>query len=138
MYMNILIIEDEKKLVDILRIALKGEGYLVDVAYDGQDGLAKAIKNKYSLILLDIMLPKKDGFAVCRELRAHGTHTPIVILSARESEGDRLTGLEAGADDYLVKPFGFKELFARILAVLKRHEENEKVFKKIVSKKKRY
>ena len=129
--MAILIIEDEKKLVDILKIALKGERYSVDVAYDGQDGLDKALKNNYSLILLDIMLPKKDGFAVCRELRAHHIHTPIIILSAREGIKDRVLGLDAGADDYMVKPFGFKELFARIRAVLRRRRVTDIGVKKI-------
>jgi two-component system, OmpR family, response regulator ArlR len=120
--MAILIIEDEKKLVDILKIALKGERYTVDVAYDGQEGLDKAMKNNYSLIVLDIMLPKKDGFAVCKELRAHQIHTPIIMLTARGTEADRVAGLDAGADDYLIKPFGLIELFARIRAVLRRRK----------------
>ncbi|MFA6585439.1 MAG: response regulator transcription factor [Candidatus Paceibacterota bacterium] len=120
--MAVLIIEDEKKLVDILKIALKGERYSVDVAYDGKEGLDKATKNHYSLILLDIMLPKKDGFAVCRELRAHQIHTPIIMLTARGSVEDRVMGLDAGADDYLMKPFGLTELFARIRAVLRRRK----------------
>src|SRR5882672_10997425 len=123
--MAILIIEDEKKLVDILKIALKGERYSVDVAYEGEDGLEKAMKNNYSLIILDIMLPKKDGFAVCRELRAHQIHTPIIMLTARDALEDRVTGLDAGADDYLIKPFGLKELFARIRAVLRRRKTTD-------------
>lgn len=123
--MAILIIEDEKKLVDILKIALRGERYTVDVAYDGQEGLHKAMKNNYSLIVLDIMLPKKDGFAVCRELRAHQIHTPIIMLTARGTEKDRVAGLDAGADDYLIKPFGLTELFARIRAVLRRRKNTE-------------
>ena len=121
--MSILIVEDEKKLVDILKIALKGERYSVDVAYDGEDGLAKATKNNYSLILLDIMLPKKDGLTICRELRAREIHTPIIMLTARGSEEDRVEGLNAGADDYLIKPFGLNELFARIRAVLRRRKK---------------
>lgn len=123
--MAVLIIEDEKKLVDILKIALKGERYSVDVAYDGKEGLDKAIKNNYSLILLDIMLPKKDGFAICRELRAHQIHTPIIMLTARGSVEDRVMGLDAGADDYLMKPFGLTELFARIRAVLRRRRTTD-------------
>jgi DNA-binding response OmpR family regulator len=123
--MSILIIEDEKKLVDILKIALKGERYSVDVAYDGEEGLAKALKNNYSAIILDIMLPKKDGFAVCKELRAQHIHTPIIMLTARGTEKDRVVGLDAGADDYLIKPFGLKELFARIRAVLRRRKITE-------------
>jgi len=125
MVMSILIIEDEKKLVDILKIALKGERYSVDVAYDGEEGLAKALKNNYSAIILDIMLPKKDGFAVCKELRAQHIHTPIIMLTARGTEKDRVVGLDAGADDYLIKPFGLKELFARIRAVLRRRKITE-------------
>lgn len=120
--MPILIIEDEKKLVDILAIALKGERYSVDVAYDGEEGLNKAMKNTYSLILLDIMLPKKDGLTICRELRVHQIHTPVIMLTARGTLEDRVDGLDAGADDYLIKPFGLKELFARIRAVLRRRK----------------
>ena len=115
-------IEDEKKLVDILKIALQGERYTVDVAYDGQEGLTKAMKNDYALIILDIMLPKKDGFLICRELREHQVHTPIIMLTARGTEENRVEGLDAGADDYLVKPFGLVELFARIRAILRRRK----------------
>jgi DNA-binding response OmpR family regulator len=120
--MAILVIEDEKKLVDILKIALKGERYSVDVAYEGEEGLKKALNNNYSLIILDIMLPKKDGFEICRELRAHHIHTPIIMLTARSTIEDRIEGLNAGADDYLIKPFGLNELFARIRAVLRRRK----------------
>lgn len=123
--MAILIIEDEKKLVDILKIALQGEKFSVDVAYNGQDGLDKAMKNNYSLIILDIMLPKKDGLAICRFLRAHQIHTPIVMLTARGTLEDIVAGLDAGADDYIVKPFGLKELFARIRAVLRRRKTTD-------------
>ena len=118
--MSILIIEDEKKIVDILKIALKGERYAVDVAHDGQEGLDKAKKNEYSLILLDITLPTKDGFTICKELRQNLIHTPIIMLTARGTDTDRVVGLDAGADDYLVKPFSLNELFARIRAVLRR------------------
>ena len=129
--MAILIIEDEKKLVDILKIALKGERYSVDVAYDGEEGLLKAMKNNYSLILLDIMLPKKDGLAICRELRERQIHTPIIMLTARGSVDDRVVGLNAGADDYLIKPFGLTELFARIRAVLRRRKTTDSDITKI-------
>ncbi len=129
--MAVLVIEDEKKLVDILKIALKGERYSVDVAYDGQEGLNKAMKNNYSLILLDIMLSKKDGLEVCRELRAHQIHTPIIMLTARGTLEDRVEGLNAGADDYLIKPFGFTELFARMRAVLRRRKNTESDIVKI-------
>ena len=120
--MTILIIEDEKKLVGILKRALKGERYSVDVAYDGKEGLDKAMKNNYSLILLDIMLPKKDGLTVCKELRKRQVHTPIIMLTAKGSAEDRVVGLDVGADDYLIKPFGLDELFARIRAVLRRRK----------------
>ncbi len=120
--MAILIIEDEIKLVDILKTALKGERYTVDVAYDGEEGLEKAMKNNYALIVLDIMLPKKDGLALCKELQIH---TPVIMLTARGTEVDRVAGLDAGADDYLVKPFGLTELFARIRAVLRRRKTSE-------------
>src|SRR3989344_2900147 len=110
--MPILIIEDEKKIVDILKIGLRGERYSVDVAYDGEEGLQKAMRNNYSLIILDIMLPKKDGIAICRELREREIHIPIIMLTARGSTEDRVIGLNAGADDYLIKPFGLNELFA--------------------------
>lgn len=123
--MAILIIEDERKLVDILKRALKGERYSVDVAYDGEEGLEKAMKNNYALIILDIMLPKKDGFTVCKELRQRQIHTPIIMLTARGSVEDRVAGLDVGADDYLIKPFGLNELFARVRAVLRRPKTTE-------------
>jgi len=123
--MTILIIEDEKKLSDILKRALKAERYSVDVAFDGEEGLSKALKNEYSFIILDIMLPKKDGMVVCRELRAKQIHTPILMLTARGTVEDRVVGLDAGADDYLIKPFGITELFARIRAVLRRRKTTD-------------
>lgn len=129
--MVILVIEDEKKLSSILKRALKMERYSVDVALDGEEGLSRAMKNNYDLILLDIMLPKKDGLEVCRELRIHQVHTPIIMLTARGSAEDRVTGLDVGADDYIVKPFGMKELFARVRAVLRRRKTTEPDIKKI-------
>jgi len=123
--MAILVIEDEVKLVNILKNALKGERYSVDVAYDGEDGLDKAMKNNYSLILLDIMIPKKDGYVVCKELREREIHTPIIMLTAKSNVEDRVYGLDAGADDYVVKPFGINELFARIRAVLRRRKKSD-------------
>lgn len=131
--MTILIIEDEKKLSDILKRALKAERYSVDVAFDGEEGLSKAFKNEYSFIILDIMLPKKDGIALCRELRAKGIHTPVLMLTARGTVEDRVTGLDAGADDYLVKPFGITELFARIRAVLRRRKTTDSDIAKIAN-----
>ncbi|MDO8466574.1 MAG: response regulator transcription factor [bacterium] len=129
--MSILIIEDEKKLVSILKRALKSERYSVEVAYDGKEGLDKAMKNNYSLILLDIMLPKKDGLAVCKELREHQIHTPIIMLTAMGSTEERVAGLDVGADDYLIKPFGLNELFARIRAVLRRRKTTDPDITKI-------
>ncbi len=131
--MAILIIEDEKKLSDILSKALKSERYSVDVVYDGEEGLDKALKNNYSLILLDIMLPKKDGMEVCKELRKKGIHTPIIMITARGTVEDRVTGLDLGADDYLVKPFGLDELFARIRAVMRRRKTTDADIKKIAN-----
>lgn len=120
--MTILIIEDEKKLSVILKRALKGERYSVDVAYTGKEGLEKALKRNYSLILLDVMLPEMDGFEVCKALRKNEVQTPVIMLTARGGAEDRVEGLDAGADDYLIKPFGLDELFARIRAVLRRRK----------------
>jgi len=119
---TILIIEDEKKLSVILKRALKGERYSVDVAYTGKEGLEKALKRNYSLILLDVMLPEMDGFEVCKALRINKVQTPVIMLTARGGAEDRVEGLDAGADDYLIKPFGLDELFARIRAVLRRRK----------------
>ncbi len=130
-HMSILIIEDEKKLSDILVRALKGERFSTDVAFDGEVGFAKALKNSYSLIILDLMLPKKDGLVVCKELREKGIHTPIIMLTARGTEDDKVTGLDLGADDYLVKPFGIKELLSRIRAVMRRRKTTDADIKKI-------
>lgn len=118
--MAILIIEDEKKLSTILKRALKGERYSVEVAYTGKEGLEKALKGNYSLILLDVMLPEMDGFAVCKELRKNQIYTPVIMLTAKGDSAERVVGLDSGADDYLLKPFGLDELFARIRAVLRR------------------
>jgi len=123
--MTILIIEDEKKLVDILKQGLKGERYSVDFALDGQSGFNKAIKNNYDLIILDLMLPKKDGITICKDLRKKGIHTPIIMLTAKGTVEDRVNGLNIGADDYLIKPFGLNELFARVRAVLRRRKTTD-------------
>jgi DNA-binding response OmpR family regulator len=129
--MTILVIEDEQKLSDILKKALTNQRYAVDTAFDGEIGLQKAMKNNYALIILDIMLPKKDGMEVCKELRAHQVQTPIVMLTARGVVEDRIQGLDIGADDYLIKPFGIDELFARIRAVLRRRKVIESTILKI-------
>lgn len=123
--MPILVVEDDKKLSNILKRALKVERYSIETAYDGEEAKEKAIKNNYSIILLDILLPKKDGFAVCKELRDRQIHTPIIMLTARGSLEDRVLGLNLGADDYMIKPFGIEELFARIRTVLRRRKTTD-------------
>ncbi len=117
---RILVIDDEPKIVDFIRRGLIYEGYTVDVAYDGPDGLARARDNPPDLVILDVMLPRLDGLEVCRRLRA-ASHVPILMLTARDAVPDRVAGLNAGADDYLVKPFAFDELLARIRALFRRH-----------------
>lgn len=120
--MIILIVEDEVKITRFIKKGLEMEHYSVEVAYDGEEALAKAEVNNYDLIVLDIMLPKIDGFSVCRELREKKVETPIIMLTARDMIEDRIKGLDAGADDYLVKPFAFGELLARIRALLRREK----------------
>jgi two-component system, OmpR family, copper resistance phosphate regulon response regulator CusR len=119
--MKLLLVEDDPKTVAILRKGLAEHGYAVDVAADGPDGLALAKAGGYDLVVLDVMLPGKDGWAVLRELRAAGVATPVLFLTARDDVRDRVKGLELGADDYLVKPFAFAELLARIKTVLRRN-----------------
>ena len=117
---TILIVEDEKNIVDILRFNLQREGYRTWEAYDGEDGLSKAQAGKPDLILLDVMLPKMNGFEVCRALREAGDNVPVIILTAREEETDKVLGLEIGADDYITKPFSMRELIARVGANIRR------------------
>lgn len=117
---TVLIVEDEKNIVDILRFNLQREGYRTCEAYDGEDGLAKARSEKPDLILLDVMLPKMNGFDVCRALREGGDNVPVIILTAREEETDKVLGLEIGADDYITKPFSMRELIARVGANIRR------------------
>lgn len=118
--MRILVVEDEKKVASFLQKGLREEGYAVDVAHDGDDGLVKALVNDYDLLLLDVMLPGRSGIEVVRELRAKEKATPVLMLTARDAEQDVVLGLNAGADDYLTKPFGFDELLARVRALLRR------------------
>ena len=117
---TVLIVEDEKNIVDILRYNLQKEKYRTSEAYDGEDGLNKARTEKPDLILLDVMLPKMNGFDVCRQLRDEGDNVPIIILTAREEEEDKVKGLETGADDYITKPFSMRELIARVGANIRR------------------
>ena len=117
---RILIVEDEKNIVDILSFNLGREGYETLEAYDGQTGLQLALEQDPDLILLDLMLPRKNGFDVCRTLRQERNNVPVIILTAREEETDKVFGLETGADDYMTKPFSMKELMARVKANIRR------------------
>lgn len=118
--MRILVVEDEKLLASIIKRGLKEQGYAVDIAYDGDEGQYYAENTPYDLIILDISLPKKDGLQVCKELRIKKLTAPILMLTARDKVEERVKGLDCGADDYVVKPFAFPELLARIRALLRR------------------
>ena len=120
--MRTLVVEDDYELADILKRSLKEQMYQVDVAHDGEDAQHLAQTEDYDLILLDWMIPKIDGVTVCQNLRDVGKATPVIMLTARDKVDDRILGLDAGADDYLVKPFSMGELFARIRALLRRME----------------
>jgi len=121
--MRILLAEDEARVAAFIAKGLREQAYAVDVAPDGAQAAYLASVNEYDLLILDVMLPRKDGRAVCRELRAAGLRTPILMLTARDAIDDRVAGLDAGADDYLTKPFDFKELLARLRALLRRPRE---------------
>ena len=123
--MRILVVEDNHRLNKSLQTNLAHEGYCVDTAYDGQEGQDFAELTPYDLIILDILLPKKDGLEVCRELRRRRVATPILLLTARDSIDDRVAGLDCGADDYLVKPFAMRELLARLRALLRRQQPSK-------------
>jgi heavy metal response regulator len=118
--MRILVVEDEKKVASFIRKGLMEELYVVDVAHDGDEGLRMARETDYDAVILDIMLPKRDGFSVVKELRASGSTSPVLMLTARGTMQDRVTGLDLGADDYLPKPFHFEELAARVRSLLRR------------------
>lgn len=120
--MRILVIEDEKKVASFIKRGLEEAGYSVDIAADGEEGLYLAEIDDYDLIILDLILPRKSGLEVCKELREQRISIPILILSARDSVEDKVTGLDMGADDYLTKPFAFSELLARVRALLRRGE----------------
>ena len=121
--MRVLLVEDDVRIANFVSKGLRENSYAVDVANDGEDGLYQTSINDYDLIILDVMLPKIDGFAVCRELRKSGNKTPILMLTARDAIDDRISGLDFGADDYLTKPFEFRELLARLRALLRRQSE---------------
>lgn len=118
--MRILVVEDEHRLAAVLKQGLTEQGYAVDLAHDGEEGLGLAELEPYDLLVLDVMLPGLDGYTLCRRLRAQGRHMPILMLTARDAVDDRVAGLDSGADDYLTKPFAFRELLARVRALLRR------------------
>ena len=120
--MRVLVVEDETRMASVLKRALEEEGHVVDVAADGTDGLWLATENPYGAIVLDVMLPDFDGFELCRRIRGNGQWVPVIMLTARDSVGDRVRGLDAGADDYLVKPFSLAELAARLRALARRDD----------------
>ena len=123
--MRLLIVEDEEKAGAFLRRGLTESGFVVDVVQTGEEGLLKALDEDYDLVILDVMLPKKDGWEVLRELRDKGKSMPVLFLTARDMVPDRVKGLELGADDYLVKPYAFTELLARVRALLRRRVERQ-------------
>lgn len=117
---KILVVDDEQNMRTGLKDNLEFEGYDVDTAADGEQGLKKILENNYHLIILDVMMPKKSGFDVCKEVRKNGITTPIILLTAKGEEIDKVVGLEIGADDYVTKPFSLRELLARVKAILRR------------------
>ena len=129
--MRILVVEDERKLASFIQRGLREEKYTVDMASEGEKGLFLAEINTYDLIILDVMLPGKDGLFVCRELRSKKIDTPILILTARDTIKDKVAGLDVGADDYLTKPFAFEELLARVRALLRRQQTSKTAHLKI-------
>lgn len=122
--MKILVVEDEKKVAGFIKRGLEEDSYEVTVTHDGADGFKQALENDFSLVVLDVMLPKMDGLTVIKELRAAGKRTPVLMLTARDTTDDIVSGLEAGSDDYLTKPFAFAELLARVRALLRRGEQD--------------
>ncbi len=123
--MRLLVVEDEKKVASFIKRGLEEEGYAVDVAFDGEEGLRMALDQVHDLILLDISLPKMDGLKVLSKIRQEKVNTPVLLLTVRATIEDKVLGLDTGADDYLTKPFAFQELLARIRALLRRHTEGE-------------
>jgi len=119
---KILVVDDEQNMRTGLKDNLEFEGYNVDIAIDGEQGLKKILENTYNLIILDVMMPKMSGFDVCKNARQNGVVTPIILLTAKGEEIDKVVGLEIGADDYVTKPFSLRELIARVKAILRRSE----------------
>jgi heavy metal response regulator len=130
--MRILIIEDEKKVAKFVRQGLEEERYTVDVAYDGEIGAQLAMTESFDLIILDILIPKKDGITVLKEIRSKHNTTPVLLLTAKSSIDDKVEGLDAGADDYLTKPFSFAELLARVRSLLRRGAAEKSTTLKVV------
>lgn len=132
---NILVVEDEPAMLSGLRDNLEFEGYHVDTAIEGESGLDKILNNNYHLVLLDVMLPNISGFDICKKVRSNGIKTPIILLTAKGEEIDKVLGLEFGADDYITKPFGLRELLARVKAVIRRTSDsnNNKADSHIIS-----
>jgi len=122
--MRILVIEDEKHIADFVKQGLKEEGYSVDVAYDGEKGYFLAGTEEYDAVVLDLMIPKIDGVTLCKKLRQDKISTPILMLTAKDSVNDKVTGLDSGAEDYLTKPFAFKEFLARIRVLLRKNKSS--------------
>jgi heavy metal response regulator len=122
--MRVLVVEDEKKVASFIKRGLEEEAFTVDVAFDGEEGLYLAENNPYDIILMDLMLPKKDGLEVIKELRAKDVTTPVLCLTAKDSVEDIVSGLDSGSDDYLTKPFAFSELLARVKALLRRSSKD--------------
>ena len=120
--MRILIVEDEKKISSLIKRGLKEEGYAADIASDGQEGEFLAATNEYDAIILDVMLPRIDGVALCKILRERKIKTPIIMVTAKDAVSDKVKGLDSGADDYITKPFAFEELLARIRALLRKRD----------------
>jgi DNA-binding response OmpR family regulator len=129
--MKILLVEDHTRLADVTKRALVEDGYVVDIAHDGQEALDMFDINQYDMVVLDVMLPELDGLTVCRTIRKTNVNIPIIMLTARDGLGDRIEGLDSGADDYLVKPFSFAELSARIRALLRRGQKADATILKV-------
>ena len=125
--MQILIVEDEKKIAAVLKKGLEEDLYTVDLAYDGEEGFYKSAVNAYDFIILDLMLPKIDGITLCKKIRAKNSNVPILMLTAKDDLTDKITGLDAGADDYVTKPFSLEEIAARIRALLRRGNKADPV-----------
>lgn len=125
--MQILVVEDERKIANILKRGLVEERYTVDIAHDGEEALEKATINSYDLIILDLMIPKADGITVCKNLRGKNIDIPILMLTAKDDVSDKIAGLDAGADDYVTKPFSIEEISARIRALLRRGKKTTPV-----------